>query len=242
MDTVTSSRAIVIGASSGIGLAIVQQLLDAGWHVRSCARRPAPITHERLQHHQVDVASDDFVPALRSWLDDDDHLPDVVIHCAGVGEAFDPARMAHEVEALRVNLVSVAATLEVVLPRFVAARGGHFIGLSSLADAIISPEAPAYSASKAGMSNYLAGVGLAVRRFGVAITNVRFGFVDTRMAKSPVKPFMVDADRAARVVLRTLRTRWLRVSYPQRTAWLVALLGRIRSLQVGFARASRGVD
>ena len=41
------------------------------------------------------------------------------------------------------------------------------------------------------------GIGLALRPHGVAVTNLRLGFVDTKMAKSPVKPFQISADAAA---------------------------------------------
>jgi short-subunit dehydrogenase len=53
-----------------------------------------------------------------------------------------------QTSALEVNLLGAARALEVVIPRMVAAGGGHVIGLSSLADALISPEAPGYAASK----------------------------------------------------------------------------------------------
>jgi short-subunit dehydrogenase len=61
-----------------------------------------------------------------------------------------------------------------VIPWMVKRGKGHFIGLSSVADELLSPEAPSYHASKAGFSNYLEGLALAVRTKGVHITNVRF--------------------------------------------------------------------
>ncbi|MCB9089370.1 MAG: SDR family NAD(P)-dependent oxidoreductase [Calditrichae bacterium] len=61
--------------------------------------------------------------------------------------------------------------------------GRAFIGLSSLADEMISAEAPSYHAAKAGFSNYLEGLALALKPSGVRVTNLRFGFVDTKMAK-----------------------------------------------------------
>ena len=56
----------------------------------------------------------------------------------------------------------------------------------------------------------------------VAVTNVRFGFVDTAMAKSDVKPFMITADRAARVIEKCIVRRPIRKTVPLRMAalWL----------------------
>ena len=73
---------------------------------------------------------------------------------------------------------------------------GHFIGVSSLADELLSAEAPSYHASKAGFSNYLGGLALALKPKGVQVTNVRFGFVDTKMAKGDVKPFIMSVEKA----------------------------------------------
>jgi len=69
--------------------------------------------------------------------------------------------------------------------------------VSSLADEFLSAEAPSYHASKAGFSNYLGGLARALRSRGVHVTNVRFGFVDTKMAKGDVKPFMMTPEKAA---------------------------------------------
>ena len=73
---------------------------------------------------------------------------------------------------------------------------GHFIGVSSVADELLSSAAPSYHASKAGFSNYLGGLALALKPKGVYVTNVRFGFVDTKMAKGDVKPFMMSVEKA----------------------------------------------
>jgi short-subunit dehydrogenase len=89
----------------------------------------------------------------------------------------------------------------------VRAGRGHFIGISSLADELLSAEAPSYHASKAGFSNYLGGLRLALKPKGVAVTNVRFGFVDTKMAKGKVKPLMMSVERAVDHIQRCIRTR-----------------------------------
>jgi short-subunit dehydrogenase len=116
----------------------------------------------------------------------------------------------------------------------IEARRGHFIGISSQADQIVDRFAPSYAASKAGMSSYLEGLALACKPHGVAITNVRFGFVDTAMAKAPgPKPFMVSADRAAQVIERCMHSRPIRKTFPLRMAallWFFRLPTRLRLL------------
>ena len=115
---------------------------------------------------------------------------------------------------------------------------GHFIGLSSLGDELLSPEAPSYHASKAGFSNYLESLALALKPKGVYVTNVRFGFVDTKMAKGDVQPFMMSVERAARHVLRCMEKKPVRYSAP----WAIIPLVKLRDwmLRVSMFRNSQG--
>ena len=83
------------------------------------------------------------------------------------------------------------------------------------ADELLSSEAPSYHASKAGFSNYLEGLAFALRPKGVNVSNVRFGFVDTKMAKGDVKPFMMDVDRAAQHLLACIEKKPVRYTAPE---------------------------
>jgi short-subunit dehydrogenase len=100
---------------------------------------------------------------------------------------------------------------------------GHFMALSSVADAMISPEAPSYHASKAGLSNYLESLALALREHSIYVTNVRFGFVNTKMAKGDVKPFMMSVERAVNHLLRCLEKKPGRYTAPKIVIPLVRL-------------------
>jgi short-subunit dehydrogenase len=124
---------------------------------------------------------------------------------------------------LDVNLRAAVSTAAIVLPGMIAARQGSLIVLSSLADVLVSSEYPSYNASKAALSSYFEGLGTALRSSGVAVGHIRFGFVDTKMAKARIRPLMVSRQVAAGVVLRALRKRQRRVSFPVRMALLVGL-------------------
>lgn len=220
------ATAIIVGASSGIGLALARRLVEAGWSVTGMARRPAALEHERYRHVVADVCAPGFRDALAA-----EPVPDVCVYATGMGEPLELEAPVHEAATFATNLVGLAVTAEVMVPRMVAARAGHLIGLSSQADRVVDRGAPSYAASKAGMSSYLEGLALACRPHGVAVTNVRFGFVDTAMAKSSIKPFMITADRAARVIERCIARRPIRKTVPLRMAallWLVRLPTRLR--------------
>src|SRR4051812_27571570 len=224
--------AVVIGASSGIGEAVVRLLLERGWHVTGLARRELAIASERYHHVIADVRAPDYRDVLAGVLDRSG-VPDACIYAAGIGQVLDVTAPSLEVDVFTTNLVGAVATAQLVLPRMIERKAGHFIGLSSQADRLITGDSPSYSASKAGLSLYLEGLALACRPHGVAVTNVRFGFVDTAMSSSqPVRPFLITAERAALLVERCLARRPIRFTSPRRIMPLVWLLGLWPRLRV----------
>ena len=230
-----SSKALFIGNSDGIGLAASRALLEKGCRVLGVSRSPSPIDHPAYAHWVVEVQSKDYVPRLTAVLQAEAPV-DICVFCAGIGEMLDPALMENEVETFDVNLLGMVRTAAVVIPLMVANGKGHFLGISSLADEMISAEAPGYHASKAGFSNYLEGLALALRPKGVSVTNVRFGFVDTKMAKGDVKPFMISVDRAARHLLTCIEKKPARFTAPRRVIPLVMLRRWALKMSLAFGR------
>jgi short-subunit dehydrogenase len=235
-----AGRILIVGNSDGIGLAVTRRLLDEGWTVAGLSRRPSPLGSERYRHTVADVGALDYRARLADLLEAEAPF-EACLYCAGIGELFDSSDLGREAEVLRVNLVGAVETSALVLPAMIGARRGHFLALSSIGDGV-SPAAPSYAASKAGLSSYLGGLALALRPHGVHVTCVRFGFVDTKMAKAPVRPFMISPERAAAIVVKALRRPRARVTYPWRTAILAWALERVHALRLwlmGPPRARR---
>jgi NAD(P)-dependent dehydrogenase (short-subunit alcohol dehydrogenase family) len=229
-----SGRALIIGNSDGIGLALTRRMLDEGWTVAGVSRRPSPLEERPAYRHVVaDVAAADYRSALEAIAASQGPF-DVCVYCAGIGQLLDlgdRGALDGDANVVRVNLVGAVETAAVVLPPMIAAGRGHFVGLSSIGDGV-SPQAPSYAASKAGLSSYLEGLALVLRPRGVRVTNLRFGFVDTKMAKSPVRPFMISPARAVDVILACLARRPARFSFPKRTAALAFLLRAVTRLRL----------
>lgn len=222
--------ALLIGNSDGIGLALTRLLLEHGWQVAGVSRSASPITAPAYSHAIDDVRDPEYPARLRALVAS---LPDLnlCVYCAGIGEYLELQEMAAERAVFETNLIGAVATTQVVIPEMVRAGYGHFIGLSSQADVLIDSRAPSYAASKAGLSSYLEGLGLACRRQGVSVTNLRLGFVHTKMAKASVRPFMITPEQAARRIESCLRRRPLRDTYPRRMAlvvWLLRLSGGVK--------------
>ena len=234
----TVRRAVIIGNSDGIGRAVTQRLLDAGWSVTGLSRSDSDVSHERYAHHVIDVTAPDYLRVLAGCLDATGGV-ELCVYAAGIGEFLEVDDVGPQTRTLEVNLIGAARTLEVVVPAMVAAGTGHIVGLSSLADVAPSGLAPAYAASKAGLSTYLLGLATALRPHGVTVTTVRFGFVDTKMAKSPVTPGMISVDKAADILMDTLRTRPTIVSRPRHVAAAAAVAGALAATQARVRRRRR---
>jgi short-subunit dehydrogenase len=222
-------RAIIIGNSDGIGLALTRELLKLGWSVNGLSRSPSPITHNAYSHTVISVDDEGFSSILKSIALK--NPAGLCVYCPGIGEMLDLADMKDEVKIFEVNLIGVVKTVSCVIPEMVRAGSGHFIGLSSMADRILAPDSPSYSASKAGFSNYLEGLALATRPKGVYITNVRFGFVDTKMAKGTLMPFLMSTEKAVSHLMKCIIKRPVRYSAPLVMRPLVKIFGLLNRLK-----------
>jgi short-subunit dehydrogenase len=216
--------ALIIGNSDGIGLATTKALLKRGRQVVGISRSKSSIKDPAYEHIVAEVQDDEYPVIVKSILEKGGRV-DLCVYCAGIGEMLDLSDMGGEAEIFDVNLLGMVKTVSLVIPWMVKRGKGHFIGLSSVADEMLSPQAPSYHASKAGFSHYLESLGLALRSKGVHITNVRFGFVDTKMAQGDVKPFMMGVERAAQHVLTCIEKKPIRHTAP----WAAIPLVKFRS-------------
>jgi short-subunit dehydrogenase len=222
-------KALLIGNSDGIGLAATRRLLAAGWEIIGVSRSPSPITNASYQHWVADVSDNTYSDLMNELVQISPW--DLCIYFVGIGELLDPLDMSAEARIIEVNLIGMVRTAAAVIPQMVKRGRGHFIGVSSMADELLSAEAPSYNASKAGFSNYLGGLALALKPKGVYVTNVRFGFVDTKMAKSDVKPFMMSVETAVNHLESCMKKKPARYTAPKIMIPLLKLLKLMMKLR-----------
>ncbi len=221
--------ALIIGNSDGIGLALTKKLLELDWSVIGLSKSASAIADDKYRHLVVDVTADDYMSKLRSTLED---TPGLIVYCAGIGEEFNIETIAYEQKVFDVNLMGAVKTIELVLPLLVKKKSGHIIVLSSIADELVSEESPSYSASKAGLSSYVEGLALAMKKENVSITNVRFGFVESKMAKGEKLPMMMTVGKAVDHILYCIEKKPIRYSRPRLMAWVVLLLRWIARIKI----------
>lgn len=223
-----AGSALIVGNSDGIGLGLTRRLLDEGWTVTGLSRSRSPLRESAYAHLVQDVAEPDY-PARIVRLAEELGAVDLCVYCAGIGAPLELGDTAFEHRVFSVNLSAAVATIAAVIPAMQRAGRGHVIALSSLADSILDSLAPSYAASKAGLSAYLANLHCVLRPHGIAVTNVRFGFVDTKMARADRKPMMISVARAVDLLCDCIERRPAQLTHP-RTANLVVQLLRATQL------------
>jgi short-subunit dehydrogenase len=155
---------------------------------------------------------------------------DVIVANAGV-HGYTPGFALNSDEFARVwatNVQGVVNTLAAVLPDMVARRRGHVVTIASLAGLIGLPDVGAYCASKAALITLMQSLRVDLHPYGVGVTTVCPGFVDTPFIAGHdrrVMKFMVSADDAARRIARAVARGAGTCVFPWQT-WLMTQIGR----------------
>jgi NAD(P)-dependent dehydrogenase (short-subunit alcohol dehydrogenase family) len=216
---------IVVGASSGIGVAVARLLALEGRKVAMLARREAELramaasideaTGRRAAFpyvHDAGVA-DDAEP-LFVRIEQEVGAVDELHYVAGVmpDVAPDEFDLGKDRQQLLVNALGCMAWANAAARRFLPRRAGCIVGVSSVAQDRGRVGRPGYNASKAAMDTFLEGLRNRLWRHGVQVTTVRPGFVETPMTAGLQLRGAIPADRAAALVLRA-RDRRKAIAY-----------------------------
>jgi len=233
-----SQVAVITGASSGIGRALALVLAEEGAKVGVVARRrdmlDSLLTEIRAKGGTVEAVVADVADRAQTLdafatLAGKLGVVDLLIANAGVGKPtrLDPVNSAEIEQMFRVNVLGVVHCVEAVLPKMLERGRGHLAAVSSLAAYKGLPGESAYSATKAAVNSYMEGLRIQLRSRGITVTTICPGFVRTEMT-APNRfrmPFLMDADVAARKIVRALRRRVGVYNFPWPMTMLMKLAG-----------------
>jgi short-subunit dehydrogenase len=225
-----NQRALITGASSGIGLALSKRLAGRGIEVWLAARRlelleklVAEINAAGGKAHalQLDVAQVDATHERLTALDQESGGIDLVIANAGVGGEGGSATVLNTTwkdtkNLINVNLLGAAATLDPFVRPMVARGHGQLVGVSSIAARLPIPRGAPYGASKAGLTFLLESMDVELRPLGVPVTIVEPGFVRTPMSDqlTDPRPFLVEVEEAAAIIDRGIQAQARMIRFP----------------------------
>ncbi len=222
-------KAIIVGASSGIGRELARIMSAAGWGVGLAARRTEMLREIEGELpgeawlKTLDVAEPEKAMAgLEELIEEMDGVDMIVIN-SGVGFHNRKLKWKHEINTINVNVVGFAAMINVAYRYFEKRGSGHIVGVSSIAALRGARLVPAYNASKAFMSNYMEGLRVRAVHAGlpITVTDVRPGFVDTPMTRGQKGMFWVaPVEKATQQIYRALERRKRKVYVTRR--WIIA--------------------
>jgi short-subunit dehydrogenase len=237
-------RAIVIGASSGIGASLAGELASKGYDVAIVARREEELAtvsgeiKERLHdgmeiaYFVHDVTDYDITPDLFQRICSRLGGLDLIVYAAAVqtAPALDEYDFEGDLSMVMVNLLGAMAWLNLAAVRFERAGAGHIVAISSLSADRGRRLNPAYHSSKAGLDTYLEALRNRLTRVGVSVTTVKPGFVDTRLLKNTPKAFwVITPDSAARQIVRAIEQRRQVAYVPGRWRYVGLIIRHIPS-------------
>lgn len=224
-------KALIIGASSGIGRELSKLMARDGWSLGLAARNMEALEALRAElgpniHLQrLDVTETESVSAALDALASALGGVDCVVISSGVSPYNRKLQWDIENATLSTNVMGFAACANWSAHRFFEQKGGHIVGISSVASLRGSPQVPAYNASKAFVSHYLEGLRFNLGRYGICVTDIRPGYVDTPMTKDQKGMFWVaDAQPAARQIYRAILKKSLVAYVPRRWSFLAKLI------------------
>jgi short-subunit dehydrogenase len=232
---------LITGATGAIGGALAQHYARPGVYL-ILQGRDATLLNEIANACQASGATVSTrlldlrdTAALQQWLAETafDHLPDLVIANAGINIHSGKHRAGEQwedIEALLdINIKATFALVNRLIPAMRQRGSGQIALISSLAAFYGLPVTPSYCASKAAIKTYGEGLRGWLARDGVKVNVVMPGYVKSPMcdAMPGPKPFLWEADKAARFIARGLTKNQARISFPfplNTGTWLLSVL------------------
>lgn len=213
-------RAIVVGASSGMGEELCRVLGREGFHVAMIARRQERLdalrdelqgrypertfveyVHDVRQTELVGELFDRAVKALDGC--------DLVVYAAGVMPevAEDEFNTDKDKLVIEVNVIGAMAWLNEAANRFQAMGSGRIVGISSVAGDRGRRGQPTYCASKAALTTYLEGLRNRLAVQGVDVITVKPGPVRTPMTEGlDALPMIIPVEAAAEQIWDAIKS------------------------------------
>ena len=210
-----SKKAIVFGATSGIGRELAKLLVKDGYMVLITGRRKELLNslkeenrdHYHVRQHDITDLKDtetlfQEIPSIF------DHV-DLIIHNSGIMETNFNLEWQKEIPTLETNVIGATKIYQLSYNYFKNQGFGHLVGVTSIASLVGNRHVPAYHASKAYQSNYLESLWMKAsktKKATISITNILPGYVDTDIITGPTF-WMAPLDKAVKQIYSAIKKK-----------------------------------
>jgi short-subunit dehydrogenase len=228
-------KAIVIGATSGIGKGLAKLLVDNGYKVGITGRRSEFLENLRLEKPNSYTVKTFDVTDTKATIEKLEELTaelgglDLLILSSGTGDINNKLDFELEKRTIDTNVVGFTCIAGWAFKYFENQKFGHLVAISSIGGLRGSRQAPSYNATKAYQINYLEGLRQKATstKEQIFITDIRPGLVDTQMAKGEGLFWVMPVEKTVRQIFVAIKKRRKVAYVTKRWGLLATILRRI---------------
>lgn len=224
-------KAIIIGATSGMGKALACILTNDGYKVGITGRRTQLLEELKSENPEQYCVKSLDVTDIERIKDKIEELVkelgglDLLIISSGTGEINKTLDFEKEKRTIDTNVTGFTYMADWAFNFFEKQKYGHLVIISSIGGLRGNWETPSYNATKAYQINYTEGLRqkAAKMKEQVFVTDIRPGFVDTDMAKGEVLFWVMNIDKVARQIYNAIKKR-KKIKYVTRRWYFIAMI------------------
>jgi len=221
---------LIFGATSGIGRAIANLYVSKGHQVAITGRRQEKLDEIKNEHPDLyftinhDIRKTDETEEVIKKTHKHFGTIDLIIVNAGIGKYNLELDWEICESVLKTNVLGVTRALTASFRYFKEQGKGHLVNVSSVASLLGSGINPSYNASKAYQANFVEGLWIKAqksKRTKITVTDIRPGFVDTKLVEGDVF-WKASVDKAAKQIISAIHKK-KKVAYITKRWQLVAI-------------------
>jgi short-subunit dehydrogenase len=206
---------LIFGATSGIGRALAEQYAQQGHKVAITGRRQEKLEEITAQNPQQflpiqhDIRKTELTDEVIAKADEHFGKIDIIIVNAGIGKFNLELDWPTCESVIKTNVLGVTKALTASYNYFRQQKTGHLVNVSSVASLLGGAANPTYNASKAYQANFMEALWIKAqksRQNKIAVTDIRPGFVDTKLAQGETF-WKADVNKTAKQIRRAIRQK-----------------------------------
>lgn len=213
-------KAIIVGATSGIGRELAKLLSNNNYIVGITGRRTNLLEEIKSENptsyfiKTLDITDTEQTEQRLNELKKEIGGLDLLILSSGIGDLNHNLDFEIEKRTIETNVLGFTLITNWAFNYFEEQKSGHLVAISSVGGLRGSRQAPAYNATKSFQMNYLEGLRQKAKKLNtnIFVTDIRPGFVDTDMAKGEGLFWVSKVDKAAQQIFDAIN-RKKRVAY-----------------------------
>ncbi len=228
-------KAIIIGATSGIGKGLAKLLADNNYKVGLTGRRTEFLNELKNENPNSYFIKSFDVTDTKIAIEKLEELTtelgglDLLILSSGTGDLNENLDFEIEKRTIDTNALGFTCVADWTFNHFEKQKFGHLVAISSVGGLRGSRQGPAYNATKAYQINYIEALRQKAKflKYPIIVTDIRPGFVDTDMAKGDGQFWVSTVDKATLQIFEAIKKK-KKIVYVTKRWWLIgAILKRI---------------